>query len=56
MSEKSAHEEKIDDVKKRLKHTGGVIEPWMYNVLFPMDLRRIWASGDWITETSEGES
>jgi hypothetical protein len=45
---KGAHAERVISVKRRLKETGGVIQPWMYNVLYPEELRQIWASGDWI--------
>lgn len=48
IDETSAHQERVEAVKKRLKETGGVIQPHMYNMLFPEELRKIWISGDWI--------
>jgi len=47
---KTAHQERVNSVKEALKEHGGIIQPWMYNVLYPEELRAIWASGDWIRE------
>lgn len=46
--EKSAHQERKESVMAKLKETGGVIQPYMYNVLYPEELRQIWVSGNWI--------